>query len=150
MTALLAMSASQSEPETKNGRMRTRHSRRRRRCLQLGLCTPTWTPVIVVSYYFQAQISAINSHLNLSRIRIIGTNGVSIAIDDAAATDTILEIKQRVFAACRKLYVRRQRLVYRAGPFGMDELQDEETLSDAGVAQDDSAELDLKLWDEQV
>ena len=48
MTALLAMSASQSEPETKNGRMCTRHSRRRRRrCLRLGLCMPTWMHVIV-------------------------------------------------------------------------------------------------------
>ncbi len=35
--------------------------------------------------------------------------GAVIAIDDASAADTILSIKQRVFAANRKLHVRRQR-----------------------------------------
>ncbi len=102
------------------------------------------------AFHFQDQISAINSHLNLSRIRIIGANGLNIVIDDAVATDMILEIKQRVFAANRKLFVRRQRLMYRAGPRGMDKLDDYDTLDDAGVAQDGSAELYLKLWDKQV
>ncbi len=73
--------------------------------------------------------------------------GAVIAIDDAAATDTILSVKERVFAANRKLFVRRQRLVYQPGPFGMDALADDETLGGAGVAQDGSAKLDVLLAD---
>jgi hypothetical protein len=73
--------------------------------------------------------------------------GASIIIDDATAVDTILSIKHRLFAANRTLYVRRQRLVYCAGPFGMDALADDETLGGAGVAQDGSAELDVLLAD---
>ena len=73
--------------------------------------------------------------------------GAAIAIHDAAAADTILSVKQRVFAANRKLFVRRQRLVYSAGPRGMDALADDETLGGAGVAQDGSAELDVLLAD---
>ncbi len=69
--------------------------------------------------------------------------GAVIDIDDASAVDTILSIKQRVFAANRKLYVRRQRLVYRPGPRGMDALADDETLGGAGVAQDGTALLDV-------
>jgi hypothetical protein len=41
--------------------------------------------------------------------------------------------------------VRRQRLVYRPGPRGMDALADDETLGGAGVAQDGTAELDVLL-----
>ena len=74
-------------------------------------------------------------------------NGAAIAIDDASATDTIRSVKLRVFAANRKLFVRRQRLVYTAGPRGMDALADDETLGGAGVAQDGSAELDVLLVD---
>ncbi len=73
--------------------------------------------------------------------------GAAIAIDDAAATDTILSVKQRVFAANRKLRVHRQRLVYSAGPHGMDAMADDETLRGADVAQDGSAELDVLLAD---
>ncbi len=73
--------------------------------------------------------------------------GAAIAIHDAAATDTILSVKQRVFAANHKLFVRRQRLVYSAGPRGMDALADDETLGGAGVAQDGSAELDVLVAD---
>ncbi len=71
--------------------------------------------------------------------------GAAIAIDDAAAADTILCVKQRVFAVNRQFHVRRQRLVYRPGPHGMDALADDETLGGAGVAQDGSAELDVLL-----
>jgi hypothetical protein len=79
--------------------------------------------------------------------------GATIAIDDAAATDTILSVKQRVFAANRELPVRRQRLVYRPGPRGMEALSDDETLGGAGVARDGTAELDVlvqTLTDEEV
>ena len=73
--------------------------------------------------------------------------GAAIAIHDAAAADTILSVKQRVFAANPKLFVRRQRLVYSAGPRGMDALADDETLGGAGVAQDGSARLDVLVAD---
>ena len=71
--------------------------------------------------------------------------GATIAIDDAAVADTILSVKRRVFAANRELPVRRQRLVYRPGPHGMEALADDETLGGAGVARDGSAELDVLL-----
>ena len=58
-----------------------------------------------------------------------------------------MSVKQRVFAANRTLFVRRQRLVYQNGPRGMDALADDETLGGAGVAQDGSAELDVLLAD---
>jgi hypothetical protein len=73
--------------------------------------------------------------------------GATFAIDDAGAEDTILSVKERVFAANCKLPVHRQRLVYTAGPSGMDVLADYETLGDVGVAQDGSAELDVLLAD---
>jgi hypothetical protein len=81
------------------------------------------------------------------RISVVTMAGAAIAIEDAAAANTILSVKHRVFAANRKLYVRRQRLVYRPGPRGMDALPDDETLGGAGVAQDGSAELDVLLVD---
>ena len=72
--------------------------------------------------------------------------GAVIAIDDASAADTILSVKERVFAANPKLYyVRRQRLIYRPGPCGIEPLADAETLGGAGVAQDGLAELDVLL-----
>ena len=71
--------------------------------------------------------------------------GAAITIEDAAATDTILSVKQRVSVANRELPVRRQRLVYRPGPRGMEALADDETLGGAGVARDGSAELDVLL-----
>ena len=73
--------------------------------------------------------------------------GAAIAIDNADAADTVLSVKERVFTANPKLYVRRQRLVYTAGPRGMDALADDETLGGAGVAQDGSAKLDVLLAD---
>ncbi len=73
--------------------------------------------------------------------------GAAIAIDDAATADTILSVKQRVFAANPKLFVRRQRLVYSAGPRGMDALADDETLGGAGVARDGSAVMDVLVAD---
>ena len=74
-------------------------------------------------------------------------NGAAIAIDDVSAVDTILSVKKRAFAANEMLDVRRQRLVYSAGPYGMNPLTDDETLGGAGVAQDGSAELDVLLAD---
>jgi hypothetical protein len=82
-----------------------------------------------------------------SRITVVTMTGAAIAINDASAADKILSVKQRVHAANRTLFVRRQRLVYTAGPRGMDALADDETLGGAGVAQDGSAELDVLLAD---
>ena len=73
--------------------------------------------------------------------------GGIITIPDATAPDTILSIKERVFALNRTLFVRRQRLVYTAGPRGMDPLANDETLGGAGVAQDGSAKLDVLVAD---
>ena len=69
--------------------------------------------------------------------------GATIIFDDASVDDTILSVKERVFAVNRALPKRRQRLVYRPGPRGMEALADDETLGVAGVAQDGTAELDL-------
>ena len=80
-----------------------------------------------------------------SGISVVAMTGAAIAIDDAAATDTILSVKERVFAANRELPVRRQRLVYRPGPRGIAALADDETLGGAGVARDGTAELDVLL-----
>ena len=71
--------------------------------------------------------------------------GASIAIEHTTPADTILSVKQRVFAVNRQLSVHRQRLMYRPGPHGMEPLADKETLGGAGVAQDGSAELDLLM-----
>jgi hypothetical protein len=80
-----------------------------------------------------------------SRISVVAMTGAAIVIDDACATDTVLSVKERVFAANRMLYVRRQRLVYRSGPRGIEPLADDETLGGAGVARDGTAELDVLL-----
>ena len=73
--------------------------------------------------------------------------GAAIAIENAAAADTILHIKKRLYASNSKLRVCRQRLVYSAGSHGMNALADDETLGGAGVAQDGSAKLDVLLAD---
>jgi hypothetical protein len=74
-------------------------------------------------------------------------SGASFVIDDACAADKIRSIKRRVFALNPMLPVRRQRLVYSAGPHGIDALADDETLGGAGVAQDGTAVLDVLLAD---
>jgi hypothetical protein len=73
--------------------------------------------------------------------------GAAITIEGVSTVDTILSVKQRLFAWNKKLFVRLQRLVYSAGPRGMDALADDETLGGAGVAQDGSAELDVLVAD---
>jgi hypothetical protein len=94
---------------------------------------------------FQSKYFArLNYH---SRITVVTMAGAAIAIHDAAAADTVLSVKQRVYAANCKLYVRQQRLVYTVGPRGMDALADDETLGGAGVAQDGTAELDVLVAD---
>ena len=82
-----------------------------------------------------------------SRVKVLSMAGAAIVINDAADNDTILSVKQRVLSANRDLFVRRQRLVYSAGPRGMDALADDETLGGAGVARDGSAEIDVLLAD---
>ena len=82
-----------------------------------------------------------------SCISVVAMTGAAIVIDDACAVDTIMSVKERLFAANRELPVRRQRLMYRPGPRGMEPLADDETLGGAGVAQDGSAELDVLLAD---
>ncbi len=81
----------------------------------------------------------------ISRIHVAAMTGAVIAIDDASATDTILSVKERVFAANPKLPMCRQRLMYRPGPHGINPLADDETLGGAGVARDGTAELDVLL-----
>jgi hypothetical protein len=71
--------------------------------------------------------------------------GDTVAIHDATAIDTIWSVKQRVFAANSKLPVRRQHIMYRPGPRGIEPLADDETLGGAGVARDGTAELDVLL-----
>jgi hypothetical protein len=73
--------------------------------------------------------------------------GAAIAIDNASAADTIINLKKRVYATNHKMPVRRQRLMYTTGPYGMDPLADDETLGGAGVARDGSAKLDVLLAD---
>ncbi len=80
-----------------------------------------------------------------SLISVITMAGAAIAIQDACATDTILSVKERVFLLNPKLHVCRQRLMYRPGPHGIAPMADDETLGGAGVAQDDSAKLDVLL-----
>jgi hypothetical protein len=84
---------------------------------------------------------------NHSRISIVTMSGAAIAIENASSNDSIQSIKERVFAVDRTLYVRRQRLIYLAGPRGMEPMADDETLGGAGVAQDGSAEIDVLLAD---
>ncbi len=73
--------------------------------------------------------------------------GAVIPIVDASADDTVLSVKQRVFAANRELRVRQQRLMYRPGPRGIEPLANDETLGGAGVPRDGSAELDVLIVD---
>jgi hypothetical protein len=68
-----------------------------------------------------------------SRISVVTMSGAAIAIDDAAAADTVLSVKQRVCAANAALPVHRQRLVFRAGPRGLAPLSNGMTLRKAGV-----------------
>jgi hypothetical protein len=79
--------------------------------------------------------------------------GATIVIDDATAVDTILSVKQRVFAVNNAFPVCRQRLVYRPGPHGIEPLADDETLGGAGVGRNGTAELDVlveSLTEEEV
>ena len=85
------------------------------------------------------------SCLHCSRISVRAKNGAVIQIDDASADDTILSIKERVFASNRLLPVLRQQLVFSDRPDDIDVLADDETLGGACVAQDGSAELDVQL-----
>ena len=82
-----------------------------------------------------------------SRVSVVTMTGATIVIGNASAANTILSVKGRVYAANRKLPVRRQRLVYLPGPHGIEPLADNETLGDAGVAEDGSAKLDVLLVD---
>ncbi len=76
---------------------------------------------------------------------MVAADGAVLEIDYASANDTIRSVKQRVCAADPTLPVRRQLLVYSAGPHGMEPLADDETLGSAGVAQDGTAELEVLL-----
>jgi hypothetical protein len=73
--------------------------------------------------------------------------GAAVSVDGITASDTILSVKQRVFALNPSMPVHRQRLVYRPGHFGISALANDETLGGAGVAQDGTAELDVLLRD---
>jgi hypothetical protein len=79
------------------------------------------------------------------RISVVAMTGATTDIDDASAADTIMSVKQRVFAANPTMSVHRQRLVFRPGPHGIDPLADDETLGGAGVAQDGTGVLDVLM-----
>ncbi len=103
---------------------------------------------VVLFLFFRLVLIFPSVALNVtSRISVIAMTGAAIAIDDASSTDTILSVKERVFARNRQFHVRRQRLMYRSGPHGMDTLADDETLGGAGVARDGTAELDVLVAD---
>ena len=91
-----------------------------------------------------------NSEYLPSRVSVVAFTGAPITIEDASAADTIRSVKQRVYAANRGLHVRRQRLMYRPGPRGIEPLADNETLGGAGVAQDGTAVIDVLLVDLSV
>jgi hypothetical protein len=74
-------------------------------------------------------------------------SGATFAINEVCIVDSILSVKHRVFGLNPKMNVRRQRLVYNDGPYGMNSLADTETLGGAGVAQDGSAKIDVLLAD---
>ncbi len=71
--------------------------------------------------------------------------GATYVIDNVTASDTVLRVKEIVFAANRKMHVRQQQLACRLGPHGLRYLANQETLGDAGMAQDGSAELVMRL-----
>ncbi len=73
--------------------------------------------------------------------------GTQIVIGDASDGDTIHSVKWRVFAANRELPILRQRIMYVAGVYGMDPIDDAVTLKGAGVPRDGSAKLDVLLVD---
>jgi hypothetical protein len=79
-----------------------------------------------------------------SRISVAAMSGFAVELVVAAA-DTVRAVKERVFAAHAKFRVDAQRIMYRAGPRGMEPLADELTLGDAGVARDGSAVLDVLI-----
>ncbi len=103
--------------------------------------------MIFLRRFIPCHIFTLVSLNNASAISVFAMTGAIISIDDASAADTILSVKERVFAANRQLPVRRQRLVYRPGPHGINPLADDETLGGAGVARDGTAELDVLLAD---
>jgi ankyrin repeat protein len=87
-----------------------------------------------------------DTHLSaVFRISVVAMTGASIVIHDASAADTVLSVKERVFASNQQFPVDRQRLMYRPGIHGIAPLADNETLGGAGVAQDGTAELDVLL-----
>ena len=96
---------------------------------------------------FFAVFSILFDEISGSRISVVAMTGAAIAIDNATSADSILSVKQRIFAINRKLPVHRQRLMYRPGPRGITPLADDETLGGAGVARDGTAELDVLLAD---
>ncbi len=102
---------------------------------------------VSINFLFGVNISPFLVLNVTSRISVVAMTGAAISIDDASSTDTILSVKERVFARNRQFHVRRQRLMYRPGPHGMDTLADDETLGGAGVARDGTAELDVLLAD---
>jgi hypothetical protein len=72
-----------------------------------------------------------------------------IVIDAAAAAaDSIMSVKQRVFAINREMPVHGQRLMYRPGPPGIEPLADDQTLGGACVAQDGIAVIGVLLTEE--
>ena len=81
-----------------------------------------------------------------SRISVTAKSfgGATLLIQNVSAVDTILTVKEIIFASNRKMHVRRQQLGYKLS-HGIRLLADGETLGGAGLAQDGSAELVMLL-----
>jgi hypothetical protein len=73
--------------------------------------------------------------------------GSVFQIDDASTLDTILSVKKRISALNCQFPVRRQRLVYSAGPHGINPLADDDTLGNICVKRDGTAMFDVLLAD---
>ena len=95
MTMAMTTRASQSERNKENRRLL------RRRCCHACHIARMHRLFCVSSRKFSKFMNNLRNH---SRITVVTMTGAAIAIDDASAVDTILCVKQCVFAVNPKLY----------------------------------------------
>jgi hypothetical protein len=83
----------------------------------------------------------------ISRISVIPATGPAIVINDVLATDTILSVKQRIFAANRTMHPRRQQLInmYGHGMLSAVWLVDDDTLARSSAREGGSGQLAVAL-----
>jgi hypothetical protein len=116
-------------------------------CLSFPLHAFHCEHIIIKHWHWTLPLGGSGTVDHCSRISVVSMAGAALAIDDASAAETIRNVKKRVFAANPQMSVRRQRLMYTDGPYGITPLADDETLGGAGVARDGSAKLDVLLVD---